>query len=172
MPISYLTRHPFSQKLLNEALETVLKKATELKRAGTFIVVDVHGKLIFSYRMQEALPSTYDFAFAKAQTAVNLGISSHDVSALYSKKTEAIFFGLLTVNVGQNVPFPGGFPVRVGPKNEKVLIGGIAFGSSNLSQGKSYDTNGGVDPLDKSKIPADTLCAKVGLQVLQKGLNS
>ena len=171
MSKSYLTRHPFSSNLLNEALKAVLEKASELKRAGTFIVVDVHGKVIFTYRMEEALPSTYDFAFAKAQTAVNLGATSQSVADLYDKKSkQAIFFGLLTVNLGQNVPFPGGFPIRVGPTDQKVLIGGMAFGSSNLSNGPAYDTNGGHDSSNSKTTPSDILCAQAGLDILEKGL--
>lgn len=144
-----------TESRIHAAQLAATKKARELGRAGTFILIERHGKLIASYRMHGALPSTFGFAKSKAETAVALGIPT---GKLQSALPPAILNNITTTQGGKYVMFPGGFPVRIG----KHLIGGVAFGSTIVS----LDSN--VPNKDTPNQDADVQCAKAALTVLTK----
>jgi|GEM_PF-1956149 len=144
-----------TESRIHQAQLAATKKARELGRAGTFVLVEKHGHLIASYRMHGALPSTFNFAKSKAETAVALGIAT---DKLQSALPPAILNNLTTTQGGKYVIFPGGLPVRIG----KHLIAGVAFGSTIVS----LDSN--IPNKDTPNQDADIQCAKAALDVLTK----
>src|SRR3990167_4799550 len=67
----------FSNNALKSAWHAAIKKADELGRAGTLVICDKNGELVFIYRQQGAFPSTKDFSEAKAKTVARLGIPTN-----------------------------------------------------------------------------------------------
>jgi len=149
------TQPVLSESRIHQAQLAATKKARELGRAGSFVLVERHGHLIASYRMHGALPSTFNFAKSKAETVVALGIAT---DKLESSVPQAILNNLMATQGGKYVIFPGGYPVRVG----KHLIAGVAFSSTILS----LDSN--VANPDTPNKDADIQCAKAALDVLTK----
>ncbi len=144
--------NPFSLAQIQKAETVVVKKAHELGRAGSFVVVDRHGEIIASYRMPKALPSTFNFTKAKAQTAVALGVPT---SKLGESVPASILSNLISTQAGKFVIFPGGYPIRI----DGHLVGALAFGSTIVS----LDSN--VPNADTPNKDADIVCAKAALNI-------
>ena len=142
-----------SETQIHKAEMAAINLAHKLGRAGSFILVDTHGEIIAAYRMPGALPSTFNFAKAKAETAVALGTSTEHLATAVP---QPILNNLLSNQGGKYVIFPGGYPVRVGHK----LIAGIAFGSTIVA----LDSN--VANPDTPHKNGDILCAKAALAAL------
>lgn len=106
------------------ALEAAEKKAKELGVAVTTVIVDEHGSIIASSKMDNAIPISPKFAYAKAYTSASLGIENQKLEA-YEEQGKP-YFGLNAIFGGELTSIAGGVPVMLHGK----LVGGIGVGGS------------------------------------------
>ncbi len=112
-----------------QALEASEKKAKELNIAVSTVIVDSHGSVIASSRMDGAIPISPRFAYTKAYTSASLGMPTEGL-AEYVKEGKP-YFGLTAIFGGKITPIAGGLPVKMDGK----LIGGVGVGgSTDVSQ--------------------------------------
>lgn len=107
-----------------KALEAAEKKAKELNVSVCIIIVDEHGSIIAAGRMDNAIPISPKFAYAKAFTSASLGIENHKLEA-YEEQGKP-YFGLNAIFGGELTSIAGGVPVMMNGK----LVGGIGVGGS------------------------------------------
>ena len=107
-----------------QALEASEKTARELGTAVTTVIVDDHGSVIATSRMDEALYISPTFAYTKAYTAAQLRTPS-EVLSQYATEGKP-YFGINTLKAGEITTMAGGVPIV---KDGKV-IGGIGVGGS------------------------------------------
>lgn len=99
-------------------------KANELGVAVSICVVDSHGSVVATIRMDGAIPVSPRFAYAKAYTSASLGVPSQGL-AEFAKEGNP-YFGVNTIFGGEITPIAGGMPI----KQEDKLIGGVGVGGS------------------------------------------
>lgn len=128
-----------------DALEASEKKAKELNIAISTVVVDTHGSVVASSRMDGAIPISPEFAYTKAYTSASLGMPTSGIGeyAIEGKP----YFGLASILGGKLTPIPGGLPVKSGSK----IIGGVGVGGS-------------------TDVSQDALCAQEAVKVLEAGV--
>ena len=107
-----------------KALEASERKAKELGTAVSTVVVDEHGSIIATSRMDGAIPISPRFAYCKAFTSASLGTPSEGLGA-YAAEGKP-YFGVNTILGGEITPIAGGVPVKMGNK----LVGGVGVGGS------------------------------------------
>lgn len=126
------------------AITAAEKKATELGVAVTIAVVDEHGVMIATKRMDGALTISPRFAYAKAFTAASLRVPT---SGLSSYATEGKpYFGLTSLFDGELTVIAGGIPVL----SDGVVVGAVGVGGS-------------------ADVSQDDDCAKVAVAELEGG---
>lgn len=109
---------------VKQALEASEEKAAELKTAVTTVIVDDHGVVIASSRMDGAIHISPTFAQAKAFTSANLGVPTEGL-AQYAIEGKP-YFGFNMLSGGEMTAIAGGFPVKVDGK----VVGAVGVGGS------------------------------------------
>jgi uncharacterized protein GlcG (DUF336 family) len=107
-----------------QALEASEQKAKELGVAVTTTIVDSHGSVIATSRMDGAIPISPRFAFEKAYTSANLGAPTKDL-AQYATEGKP-YFGLTDIFGGEITTIAGGRPIMIDGK----LVGAVGVGGS------------------------------------------
>ena len=107
-----------------QALEAAENKAKELGTAITITIVDTHGSVIATIRMDGAIPISPRFAFEKAFTSANLGTPTKDLAkfAIEGKP----YFGLTDIFGGEMTTIAGGRPIIM----EGKVVGAVGVGGS------------------------------------------
>lgn len=129
---------------LNQAkkmIDSAIKQAEQLQIAITVCIVDEHGTLVASERMDGAIPISPEFAYTKAYTSAVIGLPSGEI-AQYSGEHKPLY-GISSAFGGKIMTIAGGFPLKEGNKT----IGAIGVGGS-------YDVNQDVE------------CAQAGMKTL------
>lgn len=125
-----------------KALDAAEQKAKELGVVIATVIVDDHGSVIASSRMDGAFPISPKFAHAKAYTSANLFVPS-DALAPFAAN-EKPYFGVNTLFAGELTPIAGGLPVKVNGK----IVGAVGAGGSMDTQ-------------------QDKLCAQEAVKILE-----
>lgn len=106
------------------ALEASEKKAIELGIAVSTTVVDEHGVVIASSKMDKAFYISPQYAYTKAYTSANLKLATGDI-AQYAAEGKP-YYGMGSLFGGKLTTIAGGLPVMVSGK----VIGGVGVGGS------------------------------------------
>ena len=112
-----------------KALQAAEKKAESTGIAISTVIVDDHGSIIATSRMDGALPISPRIAQAKAWTSAALAVPSEGLAQF--AKEGMPYFGINTLFGGELTPMAGGMPILQG----KNLIGAVGVGGSpDISQ--------------------------------------
>src|SRR3989344_3657505 len=95
---------------VNKAVEAACEKAKALGIAVTVTVVDDHGLVVATNRMDGALTISPKFAFAKAYTAATLRMPTADIAG-YAGDGKP-YFGTTSAFGGELMVIAGGLPVK------------------------------------------------------------
>jgi len=106
------------------ALEASEEKAKELNIRVSTVIVDDHGSIVASSRMDGAIPISPQFAYTKAFTSANLGFATKDLGPFTNENKP--YFGINTLFGGELTTIAGGIPVVISEK----LSGGVGVGGS------------------------------------------
>lgn len=115
-------------KKAKKALEASEAKAKEQGIAVTTVIVDSHGSIIASSRMDGAIPISPKFAYTKAYTSASIGVPSEGLGD-FAKEGKP-YFGINTLFGGELTPMAGGLPIM----NDGKLVGGVGVGGSQDTQ--------------------------------------
>lgn len=107
-----------------KAIEAAELKAKELNIAISTVIVDDHGVIIITSKMDGSIPISPKFAYTKAFTSAVLGLSTGDM-APYAVP-EKPYFGINAIFGGELTTIAGGLPVKIDNK----LVGGVGVGGS------------------------------------------
>jgi uncharacterized protein GlcG (DUF336 family) len=107
-----------------KALDLSEKKARDLGINVSTVIVDEHGSVIATSKMDGAIPISPRFAYAKAYTSASLGFPSHGLEP--GAEEGKPYFGINTLFGGEITTMAGGLPVMM----NKKLVGGIGVGGS------------------------------------------
>lgn len=107
-----------------KALEAAEKKAKELGINVSTVIVDDHGSIVASSRMDGAIPISPQFAYTKAFTSANLGFATGDLGPFTNENKP--YFGINTLFGGELTTIAGGIPVVISGR----LSGGVGVGGS------------------------------------------
>lgn len=107
-----------------KALEASEKKAQELGVKISTVVVDEHGSIVATSKLDGAIPISPRFAYAKAFTSANLGMPSEGLEA-YAAEGKP-YFGVNTIFGGELTPIAGGLPVNIHGR----IAGAVGVGGS------------------------------------------
>lgn len=108
-----------------KAVEAAEAKAKELGVAITTVVVDSHGTVILTKRMDKALVISPEFAYRKAYTSAVLKFPTSAL-AEYSQPGKP-YYGIASMSTGKLNIIAGGLPIMDGDK----VIGAVGVGGSN-----------------------------------------
>jgi len=132
-----VTRHSVSLAQARAMLDAALAKAQERKDQVAIVVVDNHGDVIASLRMDGAKAFVYELARRKAVTSADWGSPSKGMQdALAQGRT-----GLLAMD--RVMPLAGGLPVKLGDET----IGAIATSGGSGVDGDTIISQAGLDAL-------------------------
>jgi len=132
-----LTRHSVSVAQARAMLDAALAKAQERKDQVAIVVVDEHGDVVASLRMDGAKAFVYELARRKAVTSADWGSPSKGMQdALAAGRT-----GLLAMD--RVMPLAGGLPVKLGDET----IGAIATSGGSGADGDTVISQAGLDAL-------------------------
>ncbi len=107
-----------------KALEAAEEKAKELGIHISTVIVDDHGSIVASSRMDGSIPISPQFAYTKAFTSANLGFATKDLGPFTNENKP--YFGINTLFGGELTTIAGGIPAVIGGK----LSGGVGVGGS------------------------------------------
>lgn len=107
-----------------QALEASEQKAEELGVKVTTVIVDDHGSIVASCRMDGALHISPKFAYAKAFTSANLGAPTEALAG-YDVEGKP-YYGLTSLFGGELTTIAGGVPITVNGK----VVGAVGVGGS------------------------------------------
>jgi uncharacterized protein GlcG (DUF336 family) len=132
-----VTHHSLSaeqaQTMLRAAYETAKKRNDHV----AIVVVDDHGDVVASLRMDGAKAFVYELARRKAVTSADWGSPSKGMQdALTAGRT-----GLLAMD--RVMPLAGGLPVKLGEET----IGAIATSGGSGAEGDTLISQAGIDAL-------------------------
>jgi uncharacterized protein GlcG (DUF336 family) len=132
-----VTRHSLSVEQAQAMLHAAYAKAQERKDQVAIVVVDDHGDVIASLRMDGAKAFVYELARRKAVTSADWGSPSKGMQdALAAGRT-----GLLAMD--RVMPLAGGLPVKLGGET----IGAIATSGGGGADGDTVISQAGLDAL-------------------------
>lgn len=132
-----VTRHSVSAEQAQTMLRAAYAKAQERKDQVAIVVVDDHGDVIASLRMDGAKAFVYELARRKALTSADWGSPSKGMQdALAAGRT-----GLLAMD--RIMPLAGGLPVKLGDET----IGAIATSGGSGADGDTVISQAGLDAL-------------------------
>jgi len=107
-----------------DAIDASEKKAKELGIAVSTAIVDDHGDLIALSRMDGALYTSPDFAYAKAFTAARLRLPTEKLGE--GVREGKPYYGMNTLFGGKLTPMAGGLPIS----QDGTVIGAVGVGGS------------------------------------------
>jgi glc operon protein GlcG len=129
--------HSLSVEQAQAMLRAAYAKAQERKDNVAIVVVDDHGDVIASLRMDGAKAFVYELARRKAVTSADWGSPSKGMQeALAAGRT-----GLLAMD--RVMPLAGGLPVKLGEET----IGAIATSGGSGADGDTVISQAGLDAL-------------------------
>jgi uncharacterized protein GlcG (DUF336 family) len=132
-----VTRHSLGVEQAQAMLHAAYAKAQERKDQVAIVVVDDHGDVIASLRMDGAKAFVYELARRKAVTSADWGSPSKGMQdALAAGRT-----GLLAMD--RVMPLAGGLPVKLGGET----IGAIATSGGSSADGDTIISQAGLDAL-------------------------
>lgn len=132
-----VTRHSLSVEQAQTMLQAAYETARQRKGQVAIVVVDDHGDVIASLRMDGAKAFAYELALRKAVTSADWGSPSKGMQdALAQGRT-----GLLAMD--RVMPLAGGLPVKLGGET----IGAIATSNGAGADGDTVISQSGLDAL-------------------------
>ena len=132
-----ITRHSLSAEQAQTMLRAAYDKAKDRKDSVAIVVVDDHGDVIASLRMDGAKAFVYELARRKAVTSADWGSPSKGMQdALAAGRT-----GILAMD--RVIPLAGGLPVKLGDET----IGAIATSGGSGADGDTVISQAGLDAL-------------------------
>ena len=132
-----VTRHSISADQAQAMVRGAYETAKRRKDQVAIVVVDDHGDVIASLRMDGAKAFVYELARRKAVTSADWGSPSKGMQdALAAGRT-----GLLTMD--RVMPLAGGLPVKLGDET----IGAIATSGGSGADGDTIISQAGLDVL-------------------------
>lgn len=135
-----ITRHALSTEQAQAMLRAAYAKAQDRNDQVAIVVVDDHGDVIASLRMDGAKAFVYELARRKAVTSADWGSPSKNFQdALGQGRT-----GLLAMD--RVMPLAGGLPVKLGDET----IGAIATSGGSGADGDTAISQAGLDALKQS----------------------
>jgi len=132
-----VTRHSLSAEQAQTMLRAAYAKAQERKDQVAIVVVDEHGDVIASLRMDGAKAFAYELARRKAVTSADWGSPSKNFQDAMDKGRT----GLLAMD--RVIPLAGGLPVKLGDET----IGAIATSNGSGPDGDTIISQAGIDAL-------------------------
>jgi len=112
-----------------KAVEAAEAKAKELGIAITTCVVNEHGTVIATLKMDGSLVVSPKFAYTKAYTSATLKFPTSALGA-YSAPNKP-YYGLTSLDGGRYTAIAGGLPIQEGDK----VVGAVGVGgSADVSQ--------------------------------------
>jgi glc operon protein GlcG len=130
-----VTRHSLGVEQAQAMLRAAFAKAQERKDQVAIVVVDDHGDVIASLRMDGAKAFAYELARRKAVTSADWGGPSKNFQDAMDKGRT----GLLAMD--RVMPLAGGLPVKLGDET----IGAIATSNGSPPDGDTVISQAGVD---------------------------
>ena len=132
-----VTRHSLSIEQAQTMLRGAYEAAKQRKDQVAIVVVDDHGDVISSLRMDGAKAFVYELARRKAVTSADWGSPSKNFQdALAQGRT-----GLLAMD--RVIPLAGGLPVKLGDET----IGAIATSGGSGADGDTVISQAGLEAL-------------------------
>jgi uncharacterized protein GlcG (DUF336 family) len=132
-----VTRHSLSAEQAQTMLRAAYDAARQRKDNVAIVIVDDHGDVIASLRMDGAKAFVYELARRKAVTSADWGSPSKGMQdALAAGRT-----GLLALD--RVIPLAGGLPVKMGDET----IGAIATSGGSGADGDTIISQAGLDAL-------------------------
>ncbi|WP_461212867.1 GlcG/HbpS family heme-binding protein [Lacticaseibacillus sp. GG6-2] len=113
---------------LTQAVLAVVPQVQRHQTAVTFAVVDAAARLVFVYRMPDAILASLGLAQKKAYTAVAMRSTTQALQSLVQPGQD--LYQLETLSHGELVTFGGGVPLR----NSTKVIGGVGVSGAPASQ--------------------------------------
>ena len=123
------------------AIASAQRKARDLSINISVVIVDQNGLIIAAERMDNALPISPRFAYAKAYTAAVLRMPTNTLAEFAQPGKP--YFGVTSIFGGEFTDIPGGLPVTI----NKRIVGGVGVGGGEVKQ--------------------DEECANVAMKVLE-----
>lgn len=131
------TRHSLSAEQAQTMLRAAYDTAKQRKDQVAIVVVDDHGDVIASLRMDGAKAFVYELARRKAVTSADWGGPSKNFQDALDKGRT----GLLAMD--RVIPLAGGLPVKLGDET----IGAIATSGGSGADGDTVISQAGLDSL-------------------------
>jgi uncharacterized protein GlcG (DUF336 family) len=110
------------------AIEATLAKADSMGVPVVVAVVDAGGHLIAQAKQDEAIITSIEVSYKKAQTAVFMKMDSHELAAITVPGQP--LWGLGDTGCGSLVLFGGGFTVR----RDGKVVGGIGVSGGSVDE--------------------------------------